>query len=101
MDRTDQLRASPPMFTSPVLDRFTRVHPVVPLLIYVPVIVALNMTEQQIRSHLGVPDSVVKSYSEVIDSTTKLYYPNVTVLLSRHGVEDIACSAVTCPGSRH
>ena len=58
--------------------------------------VALNMTDQQVRSHLGVPDSVVKSYSEVIDSTTKLYYPNITVLLSRHGVEDIACSAVTC-----
>ena len=44
----------------------------------------------------GTGPVVVKSYSEVIDSTTKLYYPNITVLLSRHGVEDIACSAVTC-----
>jgi dihydroceramide fatty acyl 2-hydroxylase len=41
MRRTDFLKASPPMFTSPWLDRFTRVHPAVPVLIYVPVIVAL------------------------------------------------------------
>ena len=38
MDRTEQLKASPPLFESPLLDRFTRVHPVVPVLIYVPVI---------------------------------------------------------------
>ena len=44
MDRTEQLKASPPLFESPLLDRFTRVHPVVPLLIYVPVILALALT---------------------------------------------------------
>src|SRR5919199_1008088 len=44
MDRTQELRASPPMFDSPVLDRFTRVHPVVPVLIYVPVIAVLAVT---------------------------------------------------------
>ncbi len=38
MSRTDQLRASPPMFSSPLLDRLTRVHPAVPLLIYLPAI---------------------------------------------------------------
>ncbi len=38
MLRSDQLKASPPMFQSPFLDRFTRVHPVVPVLIYLPVI---------------------------------------------------------------
>ena len=36
MDRTEQLKASPPLFDSPLLDRFTRVHPVVPVLIYAP-----------------------------------------------------------------
>src|SRR3954453_6049480 len=41
MRRTDLLKASPPMFKSPWLDRFTRVHPAVPVLIYVPVIVGL------------------------------------------------------------
>jgi dihydroceramide fatty acyl 2-hydroxylase len=39
--RTDVLRASPPMFESRVLDSLSRVHPVVPILIFVPAIVAL------------------------------------------------------------
>src|ERR1700756_2139981 len=34
--RTDVLRASPPMFESRVLDAFSRVHPIVPVLIFVP-----------------------------------------------------------------
>jgi dihydroceramide fatty acyl 2-hydroxylase len=41
MRRTDYLKASPPMFQSRLLDRFTRVHPAVPALIYGPVIVLL------------------------------------------------------------
>jgi dihydroceramide fatty acyl 2-hydroxylase len=41
MQRTDYLKASPPMFQSRLLDRFTRVHPAVPVLIYAPVILAL------------------------------------------------------------
>jgi dihydroceramide fatty acyl 2-hydroxylase len=41
MRRTDHLKASPPMFQSRLLDRFTRVHPVVPVLIYAPVIVVM------------------------------------------------------------
>src|SRR6202045_77578 len=39
--RTDVLRASPPMFDSRVLDALSRVHPAVPMLIFVPAIVAL------------------------------------------------------------
>ena len=41
MARTDELRASPPMFASPLLDRFTRVHPVVPVVLFAPVIAFL------------------------------------------------------------
>ena len=41
MRRTDYLKASPPMFQSRLLDKFTRVHPAVPVLIYGPVIVLL------------------------------------------------------------
>ena len=41
MARTDQLKASPPMFDSPLLDRFTRVHPAVPVVIFGPAIVLL------------------------------------------------------------
>ena len=41
MRRTDELKASPPMFDSPLLDRFTRVHPAVPVVLYGPVIALL------------------------------------------------------------
>src|SRR3954447_26968623 len=39
--RTDILRASPQMFENRLLDRFSRVHPATPLVIYVPVIAVL------------------------------------------------------------
>src|SRR5919107_2709678 len=41
MRRSEVLKASPPMFNSPWLDRFTRVHPAVPVVIFLPAIVAL------------------------------------------------------------
>ena len=41
MQRTEELRASPPMFESPFLDRFTRVHPAVPVVLFGPVIAFL------------------------------------------------------------
>lgn len=41
--RTDVLRASPPMFDSRLLDAFSRVHPAVPVLIFVPVIAAMEI----------------------------------------------------------
>jgi len=41
MRRTDELKASPPMFDSPWLDRCTRVHPAVPVVLFGPVIVLL------------------------------------------------------------
>jgi dihydroceramide fatty acyl 2-hydroxylase len=41
MRRTELLKASPPMFQSPWLDRFTRVHPIVPVVIYLPAILVL------------------------------------------------------------
>ena len=47
MDRTEQLKASPPLFESALLDRFTRVHWLVPVLIYVPVIAVLALTGAQ------------------------------------------------------
>jgi dihydroceramide fatty acyl 2-hydroxylase len=40
-NRTDVLRASPPMFESRVLDSLSRVHPAVPVLIFLPLIVVL------------------------------------------------------------
>ncbi len=38
MRRTDELKASPPMFENRLLDRFTRVHPAVPPVIFIPAI---------------------------------------------------------------
>ena len=40
--RTDVLRASPPMFESRVLDALSRVHPMVPILIFAPAIAVLT-----------------------------------------------------------
>jgi dihydroceramide fatty acyl 2-hydroxylase len=40
--RTDVLRASPPMFESRVLDALSRVHPAVPLLIFIPAIALMG-----------------------------------------------------------
>jgi dihydroceramide fatty acyl 2-hydroxylase len=39
--RTDVLRSSPPMFRTPMLDRVTRVHPAVPVVLFVPAIMLL------------------------------------------------------------
>ena len=41
MRRSEELKASPPMFDSPLLDRFTRVHPAVPVVLFGPVIALL------------------------------------------------------------
>jgi sterol desaturase/sphingolipid hydroxylase (fatty acid hydroxylase superfamily) len=38
--RTEELAASPPIFATPWMDRFTRVHPVVVPALFVPIIVA-------------------------------------------------------------
>lgn len=40
-ERSQQLSASPPLFHSRFLDLFSRIHPAVPAIIFVPVIVAL------------------------------------------------------------
>ncbi|HZA59755.1 MAG TPA: sterol desaturase family protein [Solirubrobacterales bacterium] len=40
-ERTAQLEASPPMFESRFLDFFTRVHPAVPAVVFLPVIAAM------------------------------------------------------------
>jgi sterol desaturase/sphingolipid hydroxylase (fatty acid hydroxylase superfamily) len=45
--RTDVLKASPPMFETRWLDRLTRVHPIVPVLVFVPAIVILFALGQE------------------------------------------------------
>ena len=41
MDRSEFLKASPPMFKSGLLDKFTRVHHLVPVVIFLPAIAML------------------------------------------------------------
>jgi dihydroceramide fatty acyl 2-hydroxylase len=48
--RTDKLRASPPMFSSRLLDSLSRVHWSVPLVIFIPVIVLLGAWELSMES---------------------------------------------------
>jgi dihydroceramide fatty acyl 2-hydroxylase len=52
MRRSEYLKASPPMFRSSLLDRFTRVHPAVPVVLFLPVILILLATGAE---RLGVP----------------------------------------------
>src|SRR2546423_15548006 len=55
--RPDALRASPPMFDSRLLDFFSRVHPVVPVLIFAPAIVVLEawgLSKQGLGAALGL-----------------------------------------------
>jgi dihydroceramide fatty acyl 2-hydroxylase len=61
--RTDVLRASPPMFESRVLDAFSRVHPAVPILIFMPVIVALAAWELSFVKALGTLSLFVAGYA--------------------------------------
>lgn len=55
--RSDVLKASPPMFESRVLDSFSRVHPVVPVVIFVPAIVLLaawSLSQVTVAATLGL-----------------------------------------------
>ncbi len=53
--RTDQLKASPPMFDSKALDRLSRVHPAVPLILFGPLIATLLVLS---ATRLGVLELV-------------------------------------------
>jgi dihydroceramide fatty acyl 2-hydroxylase len=55
--RTDRLRASPPMFDSRLLDALSRVHPTVPVIIFLPAIVALcawSLSTQSVATTLAL-----------------------------------------------
>ncbi len=54
-NRSDVLRASPPMFESRLLDALSRVHPAVPILIFLPAIVVLAVWS---LSEISLPASV-------------------------------------------
>ncbi|HWX74432.1 MAG TPA: sterol desaturase family protein, partial [Solirubrobacteraceae bacterium] len=61
--RTDVLRASPPMFESRVLDSLSRVHPTVPVLIFLPAIAVLAAWTLSHRSALAALALVAGGYA--------------------------------------
>ncbi|HEY4895001.1 MAG TPA: fatty acid hydroxylase, partial [Solirubrobacteraceae bacterium] len=57
MSRTDTLRASPPMFESRVLDALSRVHPSVPVIIFLPAIAlmaAWGLSDRKVAAVCGL-----------------------------------------------
>ena len=60
--RTQQLRASPPMFASPRLDRFTRVHVAVVPIVFVPIVVVLVVLAAGALAPLAVVGWTVAGY---------------------------------------
>src|ERR1700722_12438378 len=61
--RSDVLRASPPMFESRVLDALSRVHPAVPILIFLPAIVLMAAWSLSEISVLGTAGLVLSGYA--------------------------------------
>jgi dihydroceramide fatty acyl 2-hydroxylase len=57
VNRTDVLRASPPMFESRTLDALSRVHPAVPVIIFLPAIAimaAWGLSEESVPAVIGL-----------------------------------------------
>src|ERR1700678_3611862 len=61
--RTDVLRASPPMFDSKLLDALSRVHPLVPGIIFGPAIAVLTAWGLSRQSVAGVLALAVGGYA--------------------------------------
>jgi dihydroceramide fatty acyl 2-hydroxylase len=61
--RSDVLRASPPMFDSKVLDALSRVHPTVPVVIFLPAIVVLGIWGLASESVLAAVGLFVGGYA--------------------------------------
>jgi dihydroceramide fatty acyl 2-hydroxylase len=60
--RTDDLKASPPMFSSPWLDRLSRVHPAVPVVLFGPAILILLGEGLARMSILGTLAAIAGGY---------------------------------------
>jgi sterol desaturase/sphingolipid hydroxylase (fatty acid hydroxylase superfamily) len=61
--KTDVLRASPPMFESRLLDSLSRVHPTVPIAIFLPAILALLSWSLSSRSVIATLALAVGGYA--------------------------------------
>ena len=55
--RTDQLAASPPLFESRFLNFFSRVHPSIPAIVFVPAVLAMEWLG--VDRGLGAPELIL------------------------------------------
>src|SRR4026209_2057654 len=84
MDRSESLRASPPMFKSGLLDKFTRVHHLVPVVIFLPAI-AILAGYGVARVGLGPAGGVGGGRLPVVDAGRVLDPPRDLPLRARGG----------------
>ena len=61
--RAELLRASPPLFSSRWLDRFTRVHPFVPVAIFGPIVVLCALMALETLTAETLPVAIVSGYA--------------------------------------
>ena len=61
-DRAELLRASPPLFSSRRLDRLTRVHPVVPVVIFGPVVAYCAVVAFASLTAVALPVTILAGY---------------------------------------
>ena len=98
-DRSEHLRASPPLLPWPMLDRFTRVHPAVPALLYLPVVAVhvgyAHDGQVQQRRHRGV------HAREAVEHGPRQQRRRGAQVLAAVGiVEGVRCGAHECPLAR-
>jgi dihydroceramide fatty acyl 2-hydroxylase len=74
--RADQLRASPPIFPSPALDRLTRAHPATPAIVFLPAVGVLGVLA--VRA-LGVPATLAAAGGGYVFWTLCEYWGHRTV----------------------
>ena len=71
VSRTDVLRASPPMFDSKVLDALSRVHPAIPVIIFLPAIVVLAAWALSGTSALVAVALAVAGYAPALEECSR------------------------------
>jgi dihydroceramide fatty acyl 2-hydroxylase len=71
-DRTEKLSASPPLFKSELLNFFSRVHPAVPAVVFVPVVIAMEWLG--IDRGYGIPGLLLLSLGGIAIWTLTEYW---------------------------
>ena len=76
VSEVEELRASPPIFPSPTLDRLTRSHPAMPALVFLPVVCFFGVLAVR---DLGVPEALLGAGGGYVFWTLCEYWGHRTV----------------------